>query len=276
MHNPYRVLGVDKMASEKTIKASFRKLAKKYHPDQNQNDPKAQERFAAVNQAYEILGSKEKRDQFDREEIDSEGKPKFTGFEMGRGPGHHRKQSNPFGGASYSFSPGGTGGSEDILNEFLSSAFRGSGSSGGGFKRSGFNQSGFPPNIPPDQDARGGDIKFSTTVSLTELISGKAKIRFPDDKTAIVKIPAGIRDGQTIRLKGKGEIFQGHQTRGDAIIYFHIASESGFELDGDDLRTELPISIKDSVKGGKCLLTTLEGKISITVPPWSTSGRILD
>ena len=123
MRDPYSVLGVTKSASEKDIKSAFRKLAKKYHPDQNKDDPKAQAKFAEVNQAYEIVGDAKKRVQFDRGEIDAKGNEQFAGFQGG----------NPFGNASFRqgapggnpFGSGGFGGAEDILGEMFGSAFGG-------------------------------------------------------------------------------------------------------------------------------------------------------
>ena len=121
MPNPYSILGVQKSADEKAIKSAFRKLAMKYHPDQNKDNKSAQAKFAEINQAYEILGDKEKRAQYDRGEIDDEGKPKFAGFEGG---------GNPFGGGHAGGSPFGKGargfdGAEDILSEIFGSAFGG-------------------------------------------------------------------------------------------------------------------------------------------------------
>src|SRR5690242_12210505 len=126
MRDPYEVLGVPRSASAAAIKSAFRKAAKKHHPDSNKNDPKAAERFAELNTANEILGDEDKRKQFDRGEIDAEGKPRFTGF-PGGGPGGGR--AGPGGFESYTFRSGGGGAGagafEDILNSMFANAGRG-------------------------------------------------------------------------------------------------------------------------------------------------------
>src|SRR5215468_4352927 len=120
MRDPYEVLGVPRGASAAAIKSAYRKLAKKHHPDSNKNDPKAAERFSEINTANEILGDEDKRKQFDRGEIDAEGKPRFTGFPGGGGAGG---RTGPGGFETYSFrSGGGGGGFEDILNSMFANA----------------------------------------------------------------------------------------------------------------------------------------------------------
>jgi len=195
----YVVLGVSKSASEKEIKSAFRKLAKKFHPDQNKEDPKAQQRFAEANQAYEILGDKAKRQQFDRGEIDAEGKEKFAGFGQG---GFHPGG----GGAQGGFGPGMSG-AEDIMSELFGSAFGGAGQNAGfggqgsgpqGFGPQGFGNHGFSRQATPDLD-----IKLKAAVSVEDLARGKTSVRMPDGKQVSVSIPAGAEDGKTIRLKGQ-------------------------------------------------------------------------
>src|SRR5690606_1027866 len=173
MRDPYSVLGVAKTAKPEEIKSAFRKLAKKHHPDQNKDDPKAQERFAELNQAYEILGDKDKRGQFDRGEIDAEGKPAFQGFAGGQGFGG--AHGGPFagfrqGGGNSHFEfrsgpggfqqGGGFGGAEDILNDLFGGAF------GGGARAGGARQRG---------PAKGADLSASIDITL-EQAAGAEKV----------------------------------------------------------------------------------------------------
>src|ERR1700749_4062275 len=127
MRDPYEVLGVPRGASAAAIKSAFRKLAKKHHPDSNKNDPKAAARFSEINTANEILGDEDKRKQFDRGEIDADGKPRFTGFPGGGGAASGGR-AGPGGFESYSFRTGtggaGAGGFEDILNSMFANAGR--------------------------------------------------------------------------------------------------------------------------------------------------------
>ena len=128
MRDPYEVLGVPRGASASAIKSANRKLAKKHHPDNNKNDPKAAARFSEINSANEILGDEDKRKQFDRGEIDAEGKPRFTGFPGGGGPGGSGGRTGPGGFESYTFRTGGGAGAgafEDILNSMFANAGRG-------------------------------------------------------------------------------------------------------------------------------------------------------
>src|SRR5204863_6229283 len=233
MRDPYEVLGVPRSANAAAIKSAFRKLAKKHHPDSNKNDPKAAARFAELNTANEILGDEDKRKQFDRGEIDAEGKPRFQGFAGGGDP---RGRAGP-GGFEYSFRSGGggpggaAGGSfEDILNSmFGGAAPRGQRAGGGGpFE---FDSGGIGLDL---------DINAALTVSLEDAVKGAEKrVRLPNGKELNVKIPAGVIAGQQIRLKGQGETAQGHRP-GDVLITVSIAPHPFFKIDGSDLRIDMP------------------------------------
>ncbi|PHP67106.1 molecular chaperone DnaJ [Zhengella mangrovi] len=267
--NPYDVLGVAKSASAKEIKSAFRKLAKKYHPDQNPDDPKAKERFSEASTAYDIVGDEEKRKQFDRGEIDAEGKPKFAGFEGGDpfGPG------GPFAGARTSrgpqgsrfefrsAGPGGPGGFEagDIFSDIFGHAF----SSGG---RTG-------PRGPSAQ--KGEDLKATLAVSLEDVAeAAKVTAVFPDGRKLAIKLPQGVEDGQVIRLKGQGAENPFGQP-GDALVTVKYKAHPAFRVEGADLHVELPVGLREAVEGAKMPLQTLTGKIAVTVPAWSSSDKVL-
>ena len=261
MRDPYVILGVDRSASEKDIKSAFRKMAKKYHPDQNPDNPKAKERFAEANSAYEIVGDKKKRGQFDRGEIDNEGKEKFTGFSGQPGQGNpfagmHRQQrgGSPFG--------NNMGGAEDILKEMFGSAF-------GGAQQ----QAGFGGNQQKQQQAQAADITLKAVARVEDLARGKTQILFPDGRKVSVTIPPEAKDGQVIRLQGQGNKQPGAHP-GDALITLVIKQGGKFEIRGTDLRIDTKLPLKTAVNGGKIAVDTMDGKISLGVPAWTTSGKI--
>src|SRR5262249_13587284 len=264
MRDPYDVLGVSKSASAADIKSAFRKLAKKLHPDANKHDRKAASRFAELNAAYEIVGDVEKRKAFDRGEIDAEGKPRFQGFEgFGAGPG------GGFGGESvfetFSFGPGssqrsggrarggGFGGFEDILKD----VFSGRGGRGGGFQ------------FEDEEAARahGGDVTATVTITLAEAAKGtRRRVQLPTGKEVEVKIPAGLAEGQQIRLKGQG-VAGARGRPGDVLITVSIAPHPLFERDGADLRLGLPGALYQAGLGGQGRRATPRGAGERPLPP---------
>src|ERR1700759_5404150 len=274
MRDPYEVLGVPRGANAAAIKSAYRKLAKKHHPDTNKNDPKAARRFAEINTANESLGHEDKRKQFDRGEIDAEGKPRFTGFPGGGagGPGGPGGRAGPGGFESYTFrtggGPGGVGGGaafEDILNSMFANAGRG-GARGGTGRASPFefDSGGIGLDL---------DVTVAMTVSLEEAAKGGEKrVRLPSGKELDVKIPAGVTEGQQIRLRGQGETVQGHPP-GDLLITIHIAPHAFFKVDGSDIRVDLPITLYEAVLGGKVRVPTLGSAVELSIPKNTSSGR---
>jgi len=270
MRDPYEVLGVAKNASAKEIKSAYRKLAKKHHPDQNPNDPKAKDRFAAANQAYEILGDEKSRGAYDRGEIDGEGKPKFHGFEGGQPGGDpfagFRRQAGGQGpGAShFEFRSSGAGdpfGSDsDIFSELFGQAFRQAGAGGAG---------GSAHRAP-----KGADLNATLDVTIEE-VAGADKVTavFPDGRKLAVKLPHYVEDGQTIRLKGQGE--QGFGGPGDALVKIIFRKHGRYRVEGRDLHVDLPVSLHDAVLGAKVAVETPTGKLAVNVPAWSSSDKVL-
>ena len=262
MRDPYEVLGVQRGASAAAIKSAYRKLAKKHHPDSNKGDPKAAERFSEINSANEILGDEDKRKQFDRGEIDAEGKPRFQGFPGGgAGP---RGRAGP-GGFEYSFRSGGggAGGFEDILNSMFGGGMRGARPGAGGSQFE-FDAGGLGLDL---------DLNVAMTVSLEEAVNGGEKrVRLPTGRELNVRIPAGVTSGQQIRLKGQGETAPGHPP-GDLLISITIAPHAFFKVDGADLRVELPITLYEAVLGGKVRVPTLGNNVELSIPKNTSSGR---
>ncbi|MGE9010768.1 DnaJ C-terminal domain-containing protein [Leptospira interrogans] len=263
MRDPYEVLGVPRGASAAAIKSAYRKLAKKHHPDNNTNDPKSAARFSEINSANEIIGDEDKRKQFDRGEIDAEGKPRFQGFPGG---GPRGRAGGPGGGfESHTFRSGGGpggGGFEDILNSMFGGAARGQRPGGGrGFE---FDTGGIGLDL---------DLSVAMTVSLEESVKGAEKrVRLPTGKELNVKIPAGVAAGQQIRLKGQGETAQGHPP-GDLLITVSIAPHPFFKIDGSDLRLDLPITLYEAVLGAKIRVPTLGSAVEFPIPKNTSSGR---
>lgn len=268
MRDPYSVLGVAKTAKPEEIKSAYRKLAKKFHPDQNPDDPKAKERFSEASQAYDIVGDKERRGQFDRGEIDAEGKPAFQGFHPGAGAGG----GDPFagfgrqagaGGRGFEFRTGpgggfsqsGFAGAEDILNDLFG------GGAGGARARA--------------RPAKGADLNASIEITL-EQAAGADKVEavFPNGKHLSIKLPRFVEDGQTIRLKGQGEASPGGSP-GDALVTIHLKAHPRFELKGRDLHLDLPVALHDAVLGARMEVETLDGRVAVKVPAWSSSDRVL-
>ncbi len=262
MSDPYSVLGVKKSASEAEIKKAFRTLAKKYHPDTNKNDPGAEKKFKEASGAYELLSDKEKRAAFDRGEIDANGQPR--GFSAG----------GPFGGGPHPFGDGanfeyGFGGGPQ------QGGFRGGQAGGGGFEDifsdlfSGFGRKGGGGGRAKAQP-QGADVKYSLAVSIEDAIGGATqRVTLQNGKTLDVKIPAGIDDGQQVRLRGQG------QNGGDAIVVVSIAPHRIFQREGRNIRVDLPVSLKEAIDGAKINVPTPGGAVALTIPAGSNGGKTL-
>lgn len=280
MRDPYDVLGVAKNASAKDIKSAFRKLAKKYHPDQNPDDPKAKDRFAEVNQAYEVVGDDEKRKQFDRGEIDASGKPRFTGFEGGPGGGDpfaafRRAQGGGAGpgGVHFEFRTSGPGGGPggdsfdagDIFSELFGQSFRrGPGAARGAGGRA------------QSAGAAGADINVTLDVSVEEAARAeKVTALFPDGRKVGIKLPAFVEDGQTIRLKGQGQPSPFGGQPGDALVRIRFRPHPLYRVEGRDLHVDVPVALADAVLGARVPVETPYGRLAVAIPAWSSSDRKL-
>ena len=257
----YQVLGVSKTASEAEIKSAYRKLARKYHPDLNKDDKSAAEKFKEISNAYDIIGNAEKRKKYDNNEIDAEGKP--TGFGAGfGGAGGGYGGENPFAGG---FRSGGFDGAQGFDfssifgNDFFSQF---AGGAGGGYSTRSAGR-------------KGQDVSYNMRVSFLDAANGVEKQVNLGGKNINVKIPAGMQSGQTMRLKGLGGAGLNGGANGDVLITVNVEDHPYFKSENLNILLDLPISIKEAIKGAKITVPTINGKVAVTVPPMSSSGEKL-
>jgi DnaJ-class molecular chaperone len=279
MRNPYDILGVSKNASEAEIKKAFRTLAKKHHPDTKGGDQGAKKRFQEISGAYDILGDKEKRAKFDAGQIDDQGNPKgfdprAQGFEGGF----------PFGSGGQGRGPGAGQGPGDFHFTWGDRAGGQPGGQAGGQPGAGFNPEdifadllgGFGGRGRRPQPQPGQDFEVQTTVAFEEAAGGGTRrLILPNGEQIDVKIPPGLKDGQQIRLRGRGAAGRNGGPPGDVLIHVTVAPHAYFTRDGRDLKVDLPVSLKEAVLGGKVPVDTLSGTVSLSIPPGSNSGKVL-
>jgi len=262
----YQKLGLKRGATEPEIKKAYRSLAKQLHPDRNKDNPQAAQRFSDVTRAYDLLSDKDKRAQYDRGEIDEEGNPKMPfggGFSGGRpGGGGPQPGAGGFEGFSTDFGEGAD--ISDLFEGLFGGAARG-GRGGGGF--GGFRQRAHPPQ-------KGADVGYRLKVPFVDAAAlAPQRIKLADGKTIDLKLPKGVDDGTKIRLAGKGD--PGPAGNGDAIVTISIQPHSFFKRDGNDIRLNLPVTLKEAVLGAKVKVPTPEGPVMMTIPKGSSSGRVL-
>lgn len=248
--DPYTTLGVNKDATQADIQKAYRRLAKKLHPDLNPGDKTAEDKFKEVSVAYDLLNDPEKRARFDRGQIDA------SGNERPRQQ-YYRDFTDQGGWSAYTSNAGFSdfgeyAGTEDILSEIFGRTGRAS------------------------RRRRGQDVRYHLDLSLLDAVNGgKQSIVLPDGATLDVNIPPGMRDGQILRLKGKGRPAAGDGPPGDALIEISVQPHPYFTRKGDDIYLDLPISLKEAVLGGKIKVPTPSGTVTASVPKWSNTGRVL-
>ena len=263
MADLYSKLGVKKGADEAEIKKAYRKLAKELHPDRNQDNPKATERFADVTAAYDLLSDRDKRAQYDRGEIDEQGNPRGPfGFGGRGGGGGFRAGAGP-GGADF----GDAGDFGDIFEGIFGRSRGGGGARRpGGFGGFGTQGGGMP--------IKGPDIAYRLAVPFEDAAALKPqRITLASGKTIDVKLPNGVETGTQMRLAGQGEAGPGGN--GDAIITVDIRPHRFFRRDEDDVRLDLPVGIDEAVAGAKVKVPTVDGAVMLGIPKGSSSGKTL-
>jgi DnaJ-class molecular chaperone len=250
--DPYQILGVAKDASSDAIRKAYRKLAKELHPDINPGDKAAEERFKAIQAANDLLKDPEKRARFDRGEIDASGQERAQ----------HNYRYRDFADAGAGHPYGSDAGYADMgdMGGIFADLFGGRG--GGGRGRGG------------SVHMRGRDVRYQFTVNFLDAINGtKSRLTMPDGSALDLTIPPGLRDGQTLRLKGKGEPGLGGGPAGDALVEVHVNPHKLFRRDGDDLEIDLPVTLGEAVLGGRIKVPTPDGPVTMTVPKGANSGQ---
>lgn len=247
--DPYATLGVSRNASEEDIRRAFRKLAKELHPDISKGN---EERFKKVSSAYEIVGDAEKRRAYDRGEIDARGEPRHAGFrQYARGARA---------GAGANAGPGGFDefGFGDIFSDIFGNVGRGA----AGGARTNFT-------------SKGQDVRYTLEVDFLEAALGATKrVTLPGGGMLDLNVPAGVTDGQVLRLKGKGQRGAGGAEPGDALVEVRVRPHTQFKREDDDILLEVPITIDEAVLGAKVEVPTLSGRVQLTIPKGTSSGRV--
>ena len=249
--NPYSVLGVAPSATDSEIRSAFRKLAKQYHPDRNPDDKASEEKFKEISAAFDIVGDSDRRKKFDRGEIDEDGRERPNPF--GQWSQQQRRAQAGAGG----YGPGGpeAGASFEDLGDIFSDLF--------GARRQ--HQA---------RPQRGRDVRYRLEVDFLDAVTGaKKRVTMPDGRTLDLAIPAGLDDGQTLRLKGQGE--RGPGGAGDVYVEVKVKPDAVFERKGNDIYVEAPITLKEAVLGGKITTPTIAGDVTVMVPKNSSSGTVL-
>lgn len=244
MNDPYTVLGVARNASDADIKKTYRKLAKKLHPDLNPGDKKVEQQFKEVTAAYDMLSDPEKRARFDRGEIDAAGAE--------RAARHYQRQQSaagaggPWGQSDPNFNV------DDILSELFGRGRRG------------------------PVKSKGQDASYTIKIAFLEAAQGaKKRITMPDGRNLDVTVPAGLESGQTLRLRGQGMPGIGGGPAGDALIQVDVEPHPFFTRKERDIHLELPITLQEAVLGATVNVPTVQGDVALKVPPGSNTGATL-
>ncbi len=242
--DPYEILGVPRAASDEEIRRAYLKLVKELHPDVNPSRG-AEDRFKKVTAAHDILGDPVRRRQFDRGEIDATGEPRrYSAREhAGAGPRGRGPLFEDFG---------------EVFSDFFSGSMGARGARGGGFS------------------VRGRDVRYTLEVDFTEAVQGARKrVTMPEGGTLDLVVPEGVADGQVLRLRGKGLAGVGSGEPGDALVEVHVRAHREFKRQGDDILVELPITIDEAVLGAKVEVSTVSGRVQLTIPKGTSSGQVL-
>ncbi len=248
--DPYSVLGVAKDATAAEIKKAYRRIAKECHPDLKPGDAEAEAKFKAAAAAYDLLKDPETRARYDNGEIDASGQERpqqqyYRDYAEAAGNPYRGRQADP-----------------DDMSDIFAEFMRGRG--------------GFGGQRTQEFHAPGHNLNYTLEIGFLDAVFGASqKLTLPDGDRIEVKIPAGITDGQTIRLRGKGAPGYGEGPPGDALVTVSVAKHAVFDRQGDDIHITLPITIDEAILGGKVPAPTIDGGVNVTVPAGTSSGKTL-
>ena len=260
----YKALGVSKDASADEIKRAYRKLAKQYHPDRNPDDKSAEERFKEIGEAYQVLSNEKDRKQYDAIRALAGGGPRFAAGSGGTGGAGFEDIFSMFGGAgnggNVRYSTNTSGGAGGGFDDILSQMFGG----GGGFSSA-------------RRPQRGQDLTTEVSIPLRDAVSGTTvKMTSADGRSVTARIPAGVSDGQKIRVSGKGGAGANGGPAGDILVTIHVEKHPVYEVRGSDLYVDVPVSFGEAALGGTVEVPTLEGKsVSVKIPAGSSTDKLL-
>ena len=266
----YKTLGIDKKADEKEIKNAYRKLVKKYHPDKTKGDKDAENKFKEISEAYDVLSDSSKRKKYDNLGADWD---KFGSTNSRGSSGFNQSGYSQSGSHQFHTNMGGQG---SDFSDFFKTFF-------GGFDRmdthgcgsSGCGTSGFSAYSGSNTASMGSDVESEIRLSVEEAYNGiSAQVNVGRGKLK-VKIPAGVKDGQRIRIAGKGRSGIKGGKSGDLYLIVKINEHKLFKVDGADIKITVPITPSEAALGAKIQVPTLQGKINLTVPSGTNSGKVL-
>ena len=244
MDDPYKILGVAKTATADEIRKAYRKLAKALHPDANPDNKAAEERFKSVSQAFKLLSDPQKRAEYDAGQRAGFGPGAGHGMGGGMGAGAR----GPF---NFRQTRQNSRGFDDIFSDLFTAQTR-------------------------EAPRKGADVRQILTIDFLAAASGgKHRVTLPGGRAVEVAVPSGAADGQVLRLRGQGDPSPVGGQAGDALIEIRIADHRHFSRDGDDVRLELPVTLKEAVLGAKVRVPTIDGPVDLQVPPGSSSGSLL-
>jgi DnaJ-class molecular chaperone len=244
MQDPYKTLGVPRGASQDDIKKAYRRLVKECHPDVHPGDVVVEQRFKQVSAAYDVLGDKDKRARFDRGEIDADGNERTDAAFRRAWPGGAARGRR----AGQQGFRGGFGG-HDFFDDFFSK---------GGIK------------------SKGADVSYTLDVDfLVAAAGGRKRLVLSDGRGIDVAVPAGSRDGDTLRLRGQGLSGLGGGAAGDALVTLKVKDHEHFVRKDQDIHLEVPVTLHEAVLGATIEVPTVDGKVSVRVPRGTNSGTVL-
>jgi len=271
----YAILGVSPDASDADIKKAYRKLARKYHPDKNPGDATAEQKFKDVGEAHSVLSNKEQRQEYDAIRQMARGGARFRAGGPGGGGGFEDIFSafggGP-GGTRVRYSTGGRGEAGPDISDILSQMF-----GGGAAQRAGAPPGGFDAYGAPRGPRKGRDVEASTTLAFRDAVEGATvTLRTADGETITTRIPPGVKDGQTIRLRGKGERGDPGSPRGDLLLKVGVDKHPVFGREGNNLTIDLPVTFTEAALGATVSVPTIDGStVKVRIPPGTPSGRVL-